>query len=132
MKIKNPAMKCYHSEHWTWDLNHLYLMLFSLSYWGRSYLAHLRSSYGQALLVVTKWSKSKIEMVLYKRQFRDILSSTCLDSSERRILDLNEWGPRCNNHWGNILFLDCFLFSCSKTSDVNYAIIVNSVCLRRN
>ena len=30
---KIPASKCYSSEDWTWDINHFYLMLYSLSYW---------------------------------------------------------------------------------------------------
>ena len=29
---KNPATKCYQSDHWTWDLSHLDLMLSSLSF----------------------------------------------------------------------------------------------------
>ena len=39
------------------------LMLSSLSYWGLCCLRDLRSSYGHALLVLTKLSKSKFEVV---------------------------------------------------------------------
>ena len=60
-KQKNPATKCYPSEHWFWDSNHLDLMLCFLSHWGTSYLGDLISAYG--VLVLTKWSKSKIEEV---------------------------------------------------------------------
>ena len=42
---------------------HLDLMLSSLSYWGMCYLRDLRSPYGHSLSVLTKWSKSKIEVV---------------------------------------------------------------------
>ena len=48
-----------------------------------------------------------------KKQFKDIPSSTCLDSSERRVLDMNGLGPRFNSHWGNILLLD-FCFHAAK------------------
>ena len=36
--------------------------------------------------------------------------SICLDSSERRALDLNGRGPKFNTHWDNILLLDIFCF----------------------
>ena len=45
------------------DLNHSGLMLSSPSHWGNCYLGELRSLYGHALLVLTKWSKFKIEVV---------------------------------------------------------------------
>ena len=54
-----------------------------------------------------KWCRNK-------RQFKDIASSTCLDSSESRALDLNGWGPRFNTHRSDILLLD-FLFSRIKS-----------------
>ena len=76
-----------------------------------SYISH-------ALL---KWCRNK-------RQFKDILSSTCPSGSEKRALDLNGWGCEFNAQWGNILLLDYFLFSCSKVCDANIVIIVNSVC----
>ena len=82
-----------------------------------------RSPHGHALLALTKWSKSNIQGT--KRQFKDMPSSTCLTSLERTALDLNGWGPRFNAHWGYILFY--FLFSCSKASDANIAIIANTV-----
>ena len=59
-----PVIKCYLCEHWTRDFSHLDLMLTTLSYWGMCYLGNLRSTgYGHAILVLIKWSKSKIEVV---------------------------------------------------------------------
>ena len=105
---KNPATKCYPSEHWTRDLIHLDLMLSSPSSEVMCYLGDLRS-FMHALLVLTKWSKSKIEVVPDQRQFKDVPSSTFIDSSDRRSLDLSSWGPRFNSHFGNILLTDfCF------------------------
>ena len=40
---KNPATKCYPTEHLTHYISHSGLMLFSLSHWGKCYLAELRS-----------------------------------------------------------------------------------------
>ena len=109
---------------WTWDLSHLDLMLSSLTYWGMCYLEDLRSLCGHSLLVITKWS---MKWCRNKRQFKDIPSSTCLDSSERKTLDLDGWGPRFNAHSGNILLLD-FLTLHGKVSDANIAIIANFAC----
>ena len=44
-KQKKSATECYPSEHWTWDLCYLDVMLSSLGYWGMCYLGDLRSSY---------------------------------------------------------------------------------------
>ena len=44
---------------------HLDLMLSSLSYWGMCYLGNLTSSHGHAILVLTNWSKSKIEITRF-------------------------------------------------------------------
>ena len=41
--------------------SHLDLMLYSLSYWSMCYLWVLRFLYGHVLLVLTKWSRFKIE-----------------------------------------------------------------------
>ena len=62
-KQKNPTIKCYPSEYWTWDLSYLRLMLCSLRHCSRCYLGDLRSAHGRALLVLTKLSKSSIEVV---------------------------------------------------------------------
>ena len=72
------------------------------------------------MLILTKSSKSKNEVV-HEPKFKDVLSSTCLISSERRVLDLeSEVNQRLGSilTGGNILFLD-FLFSHSKASDAN-------------
>ena len=39
------------------------LTLCSLSHWGMSYLGDLRFAYGHTLLILVKWSKSKIDVV---------------------------------------------------------------------
>ena len=90
---KNPATKCYPTKHWTHYLSHSGLMLSSLSHWGKCYLAEL----------LLKWCRNK-------RQFKDILSSTCPSGLERRALDQNGWGSEFNAQWGNILLLDFFVF----------------------
>ena len=77
----------------------------------------LRSSYGHALLVLTKWSP-RFKWCRKKRQFKDTASSIYLDSSEKRALDLN----------GSLLLLN-ILFLHSKASGANIAVIANSMCL---
>ena len=47
----------------------------------------LGSLYSYAILILTKSSKSK-NQVVYKHKFKDLLSSTFLTSLERRLLDL--------------------------------------------
>ena len=56
-----------------------------------------------------------------KRQFKDIISNTCLNGSEYRASDLNGWVPRLNTHWVSFLLQDFFV-SLSKVSGVNIAI----------
>ena len=80
-------------------------------------------------LVLTKWSKSKIKWCSSERQFKHIPSSTYLNSSERRALDLNGWGPGFNAPWSNILLME-FLLSLIEASDANIAITTNSLCLK--
>ena len=66
---------------------------------------------------------------MHERKFKDPLSSICLLSSERRVLDLESEvhaRPRFYPHWGNILPLD-ILFSHSKASDANIVIIANFI-----
>ena len=47
----------------------------------------LSSFYSHALLILTKLSKSK-HQVVYEQKFKDLLSSTCQVSVERSMLDL--------------------------------------------
>ena len=46
----------------------------------------LSSLHSHALLILTESSKSK-KQVVHEQKFKDLLSSTCLTSSERRLLD---------------------------------------------
>ena len=108
-KQKNPGTKCYPSEHWTWHISHLDLMLSSLSYWGMCYLGDLRFH-----MVILYWFElndlsPRLMWCRNKRQFKDIPSSTCLDSSESRALDLNGWGPKIrvqSQSLTNVLFAE--------------------------
>ena len=45
---------------------------------------------------------SRLKCCWNKRQFKGMPRSTCLNSSERRALDMNGWSPRFNTYWGNI------------------------------
>ena len=69
----------------------------------------LRSLYSHALLILTKSSKSK-HQVVHEQKFKDLLSGTCQVSVERSMLDLGSEVQWFNTHWGNILLLE-FLFS---------------------
>ena len=85
----------------------------------------LGSLYSHAILILTKSSKSK-NQVVYKHKFKDLLCSTFLTSLERRLLDLESEvmrGPGSIPTGGNILSLD-FLFSRSKDKNVNINIFV--------
>ena len=87
----------------------------------------LGSLYSHALLIPTKSSKSKYQVV-DEQKFKDLLSSTCLTSSERKMLDLESEVMRDLGSFptgGNILSLDFFLGS--KASDANIGIIANFV-----
>ena len=48
---------------------------------------NLGSLYSQALLILTKSLKSK-NLVVHGQKFKDPQSSTCLTSSQKRVLDL--------------------------------------------
>ena len=85
----------------------------------------LSSLYSHTLLILTKSSKSK-HQVVHEQMFKDLLSSTCQVSVERSMLDLGSEVQWFNTHWGNIFLLD-FLFSHSKASDANIGIIANFV-----
>ena len=88
----------------------------------------LQSLYSHALLIIAKSlssSKSK-NQVVHEQKFQDLLSSTCLTSSERIVLDLESEvmrGLESISTGGNILSL-IFLFSCSKDKNANIGIFV--------
>ena len=42
VKVKIPVAKCYHSDCWNWDLSHLNILLYSLSFWGICYFGYLQ------------------------------------------------------------------------------------------
>ena len=68
--------------------------------------------------------------MVHEQKFKDLLSSTCQVSVERRVLDLESKvherpGFYYIPTWGKILSLD--FISHSKTSDANIAIIANLV-----
>ena len=70
----------------------------------------LNSLYSHALLILTKSSKSK-HQVVHEQKFKDLLSSTCQVSVERSMLDLGSEVQWFNTHWGNILLLEFFVFT---------------------
>ena len=83
--------------------------------------------YSHPLLILTKSSKYK-NQVGYEQKFKDLQSSTCLTSSERRVLDLESEVPGSIPTWGSIWLLN-FLFFHSKAPDANTGIIASVVCL---
>ena len=83
------------------------------------------SLYSHALLILTKSSKSK-HQVVHEQKFKGLLSSSCQVSVERSMLDLESEVQWFNTHWGNILLLEIF-FLHSKASDTNIGIIANFV-----
>ena len=65
--------------------------------------------------------------------FKDLLSSTCQVSVERRVFDLESEAMKGLGSiptWGNILSLD--FISCSKASDANIGIIANFILFVKN
>ena len=70
----------------------------------------LSSLYIHALLILTKSSKSK-HQVVHEQKFKDLLSSTCQVSVERSMLDMESEVQWFNTHWGNILLLEFFVFT---------------------
>ena len=70
----------------------------------------LSSLYSHALLILTKSSKSK-HQVVHEQKFKDLLSSTCQDSVERSMWDLESEVQWFNTHWRNILLLEFFVFT---------------------
>ena len=89
----------------------------------------LGSLYNNAPLILTKSSKSK-NQVVYEQKFKDLLSSTCQISSERRGLDLElevqGFNTRCQTLGLTFCYWN-FLFSCSslKASDAKSNIVAN-------
>ena len=59
----------------------------------------LGSLCNHVLLILTKSSKPK-HQVVHEKKFKDILSSTCHISWERRMLDLQSEVQGFNTHWG--------------------------------
>ena len=70
----------------------------------------LSSLYSHALLILTKSSKSK-HQVVHEQKFKDLLSSSCQVNVERNMLDLESEVQWFNTHWGNILLLDFFVIT---------------------
>ena len=70
----------------------------------------LSSLYSHALLILTKSSKSK-HQVVHEQKFKDLLSNTCQVSVERSMLNLESEVQWLNTHWGNILLLEFFVFT---------------------
>ena len=62
---------------------------------------NLSSLYSHALLILTKSSKSK-HQVVYEQKFKD-LSSTCQVCVEKSMLDLESEVLWFSSHWGSIL-----------------------------
>ena len=67
--------------------------------------------------------------MVHEQKFKDLLSSTCQVSSERRVLDLESEVPSSILSKGNLLSLD-FLFSHSKASNGNTGINANDQDLK--
>ena len=96
---KNPVTKCYLSEYWTSDP------------WAFPCKTEtLGSLYSQALLILTESSKSK-HQVVHEHKFKDLLCSTCQVRVERSMLDLESEVQWFNTHWGDILLLECSVFT---------------------
>ena len=70
----------------------------------------LSSLYSHVLLILTKSSKSK-HQVVHEQKFKDLLSSNCQVSVERSMLDLESEVQWLHTHWGNILLMEFFVFT---------------------
>ena len=88
----------------------------------------LGSWYIHTVLILTKSYKSK-NQVVHEQKFKDLLSSTCQISPERRVLDLesDELEVWVQYSLGVTFCYWNFLFSCSKAFDANFGIIANFV-----
>ena len=82
------------------------------------------SLYSHGQLILTKSSKSK-NQVVHKQELKDLISSMCITSSERRLLDLESEVMEAQvlfllratiYHW-------IFLFSRSKDKNANIGIL---------
>ena len=80
--------------------------------------------YGQALLVLTKWFKSNIEVVQQQRQFKDIPMA---QRAEHQIQMAEALGSVLIGV--TFFLLDFFLFSHTKASDTNIAITTAETAL---
>ena len=109
-KQKNSVTKCCPSEYWT--TGPLISSPTCPLYTNLSLVCKtetLSSLYSHALLILTKSSKSK-HQVVHEQKFKD-LSSTCQIGVERSMLDLGSEVQWFNTHWGNILLLEIFVFT---------------------
>ena len=70
-----------------WVLNHLWSQVQHAPLYTNLTFACKSSLYSHALLILTKSSKSK-HQVVHEQKFKDLLSSTCQVSVERSMLDL--------------------------------------------
>ena len=86
----------------------------------------LDSLYNHARLILTKSSKSKIQVV-YEQRFKDHLSSTRQVGVEKRELELESEGMKCLGSilTGGNIFSQDFLFSHSEVPNTNIGIITN-------
>ena len=65
--------------------------------------------------------------MVHEQKFKDLLSSTCQVSVERRVLDLESGAMRGLGSiptGSSILSVDFFLFSCNKDENANIGISV--------
>ena len=70
----------------------------------------LSSLYSHTLLILTKSSKSK-HQVVHEQKFKDLLSTTYQVSVERSMLDLESEVQWFNTHLGNIFYWIFFVFT---------------------
>ena len=99
-------------------------MLYSLSQWGMCYLEDLRSSYGHALVVLTNWYKSKIEVM--QEQKTQVAHASMVQRAEHQIQMAEVLGSKLI---GVTYCCWIFLSSHGKAFDGNFTIIANFVCL---
>ena len=86
------------------------------------------SIYSHTLLIPLKSSKSKYQVV-HEQKFKDLLSSICQVSVERRVLDLESKAIRGLGSiatGGNIFSLEFFLFSRSKDENANSLVFLET------
>ena len=111
-KSSNKMLPQWVLNHWTSDPKSKHAPLYTnLTYACKTETSS--SLYSHALLILTKLSKSK-HQVVHEQKFKDLHSSTCQVSIDRSMLDLGWEVQWFNTHWGNILLLDFFCFHIVK------------------